>query len=79
MNTSSNLLTVGEAYLAMYDFLLAVWNRTQDDEIGNLLGDMSLLQNGHTADPASWSDWLKCVDRAKRGEVDALLHINPPG
>ena len=77
MNTSNNPLTIDEAYLAMYEFLLSVWKRTQDDELGNLLSDMSLLENGKTADPATWGDWIKCVEKVKTGEVDALLHITP--
>jgi len=77
MNTSNNPLTIDEAYLAMYEILLSVWKRTQDDELGNLLGDMSLLENGKTADPATWGDWIKCVEKVKTGEVDALLHITP--
>jgi hypothetical protein len=30
-----------------------------------MLGDMSLLPDGGTADPAIWGDWLKCVKEIK--------------
>ena len=56
-------LTEKEAYKAMYAFLEQVYNLTKSDDIGGLLGDMSFLPEGNTADPAIWHDWLKCVSQ----------------
>jgi len=46
---------------------------TKSDDIGSLLGSMSLLEDGRTADPAIESDWLKAVEKALEGEVNAGL------
>ena len=63
------------AYLAMFDFLEQRYESTRSDDIGALLGSMSLLNDGGTADPALWSDWLTSVQKAQRGAVDALLEL----
>ncbi|MCG8459054.1 MAG: hypothetical protein MI919_22485 [Holophagales bacterium] len=62
-----------EAFEAMFAFLEEVYERTKSDELGSLLGSMSLLPDGQPADPAVWADWLECVNRAKRGEVRSDL------
>ena len=63
------------AYLAMLAFLEAHYNRVQSDAIGSLLGDMSLLEDGGTADPAVWQEWLNACTDAEDGNVDALLRL----
>jgi len=68
-------LTKNEAYLAMYAFLEREYELTQSDDIGSLLGSMSLLQDGSTADPAVWNDWEDSIEIAKAGGVDALLKL----
>lgn len=68
-------LSEQEAFEAMYAFLVEVYARTQADEFGALLGSMSLLPDGSPADPAVWSDWLKCVQQAKRKEVRTDLGL----
>ena len=66
-------LTLLEAYTAMYRFLEQEYELVGADEIGGLLGDMSLLPDGCTADPASWDDWLKAVGRVFAGDTDIGL------
>ncbi len=44
-------LTHQEAYEAMFVFLEGYYNRSKSDEIGGLLGSMSLLE-GRPVDPA---------------------------
>ena len=68
-------MTEKEAYAAMYAYLVMVYQRTKSDDIGSLLGDMSTLPDGETADPAVWHEWLKCVEKAKQGEVDTRLNL----
>lgn len=78
MSEHADRLSFQEAYLAMYEFLIELYQRTQSDELGSLLGDLSLLEDGTTVDPAAWGDWLRCVEKARRGGVDANLALKPP-
>ncbi len=50
-----------QAFLAMFYFLDDYYDKTSSDEIGSLLGDLSLLPDGKPADPAAWEDWKKAV------------------
>ena len=54
-------LTIAQAFDAMSKFLEGYYERTSSDDVGSLLGDMRILKNGGTADPAAWDDWLKSV------------------
>lgn len=58
-------LTIEEAYKSMVNFLEKYYKRTNSDEIGGLLGDIMLIDERTTADPASWQDWLESVERIK--------------
>jgi hypothetical protein len=72
-------LTSEQAYKAMVLFLQEYWergNRT-DEDIAVLLGSMSLLEDGSSADPAMLCDWQSCVARVLRGEADIRLKLNP--
>lgn len=66
-------LSEKEAFAAMYAYLNTVYERLQSDDLGGLLGDMSTLQDGGTADPAVWIEWLECIDLVKQGKVDTTL------
>ncbi len=68
-------LTEKEAYAAMFTFLEQLYNWTKSDDIGGLLGDMSILPNGDTADPAIWHEWLECLSKAKQGKVDTSFRL----
>jgi hypothetical protein len=68
-------LTLREAYAAMYAYLERLYEVTGSDELGGLLGGMSLLGDGTTADPAAWDDWMKAVRKARTGAVDMGLHL----
>lgn len=76
--TETERLNLREAYLAMFAFLDELHQRTKWDALGSLLSDLSLLPDGTTADPAAWGDWLRCVEKARQGNVDARLVITPP-
>ncbi|MFS2067274.1 hypothetical protein ACEN9D_00735 [Pseudomonas sp. CT11-2] len=73
MNTEN--LTPELAYLAMYEFLVDVYKRTKSDELGSLLGSMSYLADGETADPAVWKDWMRCLNEVLAGQGDAQLKL----
>jgi hypothetical protein len=68
-------LTTQQAFLAMYSYLDAHYQRTKADELGVLLGSMSLLRDGRPADPAVESDWEAAVQAAVSGSVDAAMRL----
>ena len=47
-----------------YRYLDYIWNAEEHDYLGALLGGMSLLADGSTADPAYESEWDKAVLRS---------------
>jgi len=56
------LLNVNEAYLAMFEFLERYYKRTKSDDIGGLLGSMSLLEDGVPIDKYLWDEWLSSLN-----------------
>lgn len=75
----NDTISTRQAYLAMYSFLNELYAEYGFDHLGGLLGSMSLLPDGSTADPAIWSDWLQHVENARSGQVDAELRIRSQG
>ncbi len=57
----------------MYNFLEEYYLRTKSDDIGSLLGDISLLNNGSSADPAMQKDWNKAYEKALNNSDDDYL------
>ena len=51
------------AYKAMFRFLENYYALTHAEDIGALLGSMSvdLFSNGMPADPAMWEDWMQAI------------------
>jgi hypothetical protein len=68
-------LTSQQAFLAMYSFLDAHYQRSKADAVGALLGSMSLLRDGRPADPAIENDWQVAVRAAVSGSVDAGMGL----
>jgi len=68
-------LSEKEAFLAMFSFLEERYRATESDDIGALLGSMSFLSDGNTADPAIWEDWRKAVNKVFLSEVNANLNL----
>ena len=55
-------MDVKMAYQVMLRFLENYFERTQTEDIGALLGSMSLMEDGMPADSAMWQEWLEvCV------------------
>jgi hypothetical protein len=63
MATIPERITVRQAYTAMIFFLESLYERTQSDEIGGLLGSLQLMDDGRPFDPAAWQDWLEAVEK----------------
>jgi hypothetical protein len=61
------------AYKAMFRFLENYHERggRNDDEIAVLLSSMSMeiFQDGETADPATWDDWLDAIEEVMAVQV----------
>ena len=72
-NSSIASLTAREAYLAMYYFVQAYWERggKQDGKVVLLCSAMTPFRDQPdpasvaTSDPAFWDDWLAAVAKAK--------------
>lgn len=71
-------LSERQAYAATYSFLEHLYRLTNSDYLATLLGGMSLLPDGGTADPAIAEEWRAAVDRALAGEVNVALELRPP-
>ncbi len=69
-------LTPKQAYTAMYLFLCELYNKGGYDQLGGILGGMSLLEDGAPADPAYWNDWLRMVEKSKVHNPDIGLHLH---
>ncbi|PXF62586.1 hypothetical protein [Kangiella spongicola] len=69
-------ITTKQGYLAMIAFLENYYSLTNADEIGALLGGLSLLPDGSSADPAAISDWDDAVQKVLSGKVNAQLELN---
>lgn len=59
-----------DALIDMYDLLKDYYDNTKLDEIGALLGDIVLFEDGSTSDPAAWEDWMKAVNKVTKNNVD---------
>jgi hypothetical protein len=68
------------AFVVMQRYLDWYWQHTgQGGELGGLLGEISMLQDGGTADPAALNDWLAIAEQViskKQGPI--FLQLTPP-
>jgi hypothetical protein len=64
-------MTERQGFDAMVLFLKEWYRQTKYDQIGIVLGELKMLPDGRTSDPAAWSDWMRAVNRA--------LSDDPPG
>ena len=72
--TAQAQLTPAQAYLAMYAFLDKQFS-LGCEELGGILGSMSLLADGSPADQALVQEWQEAVASALSGNVDAQLRL----
>lgn len=57
----NNILTPLQAYKVMICFLDNYYNKTLSNDLGSLLGDLQLSNDGTPFDPAAWHDWIKAL------------------
>ena len=71
----NNYLTYQQAYAAMYVFLEDYYKRGNSDEIGTLLGALSLLENGEPVDSAMKNDWISAINKSlsDKGRISLKL------
>ncbi len=63
------ILTLDQAYKAMYLFLDDRYSQTHSDDLGDILSGMSLLEDGSPADAAYEEDWAEAVQKALQDKV----------
>lgn len=73
MVDENRVISIKQAYAAMYRFLEIEFELTSSADIGGLLGGLSLLDDGSPADIAAWDQWLQSVDDVLHGNVDISL------
>ena len=59
-------LTIFESFKAMIKFLEGYYERTKSDDIASLLSDTLYSEEGETADPAAWYDWIDAIKKVKK-------------
>jgi hypothetical protein len=70
-----NGLSDEQAYAAMFYFIERIYEHTKSDDLGGLLGSMSVLEDGAPADAAVASDWLEAVNFARAGGKPSSLAL----
>ena len=68
-------MTEHEAYLAMFAFLESRYRRGTPEDLGALLGALSLLPDGTPADPAMAADWSEACAVAREGRAHAAMQL----
>jgi hypothetical protein len=54
-------MTTTQAYRAMFLFLEKRYFRLPSDDLGALLGELTILDDGSPADPAVAQEWARAV------------------
>ena len=58
-----NKMTLLQAFRAMICFLDIHYSKTLSDDLGSLLGDIQLSEDGVTWDPTAWNDWVVACEK----------------
>ena len=77
------LLTIRQAFDAMFCYLDHYYQLDHSEVIGDLLSSLNVdnvFKSGYTADPAEWTIWMQCVCRIlwpdspeKQTQLEALV------
>jgi len=70
-------LTEKQAFQAMVLFLEYFYHRTNSDDIGGLLSDLLMSEEGITADPAAWEDWQNSIQQILKTQSEIPEKVNP--
>lgn len=63
-------MNLKESYFFMYGFFSNYYFMTHHDEMGALLGEFTILEDGIPGDPAAWEDWSESVQKiTKRKQI----------
>lgn len=68
MSKDENKLTYFEAFNCMREFLEIYYSNTKSNDVGDILSatQLSIWEDGGTADPACWGEWILCVEKVKK-------------
>ena len=75
MDNKEKTLTLDDAYDAMVDYLEKYYEKTKSDDIGLLVGDMMLFDDGISTDPAALDDWNQSVCKIKNLRIDNIQRL----
>jgi hypothetical protein len=64
------MLTVEDAFAAMFEFLNSYWREFKTANVADVLGDMQPAYGGESSDPAAWEQWLRAVERVRAKTSD---------
>lgn len=63
---NKEILTIREAYISMLEYLTALQERTNSEDLIVFLGRLSFNKtDGKTMDPSAWEDWLEAVEKVR--------------
>ena len=70
MTKYSDKITVEQAYLAAYEYLLRRWEHLPERLIADELSDISLLNDGGSADPACKHEFIEALRAVLDAEAE---------
>ncbi|MFG6088911.1 hypothetical protein ACEU0C_003699 [Stenotrophomonas indicatrix] len=73
----NGMLTIEEAYMAMFYFLSIDYSRGATDEVGGLLGSLSwdMTMDRSPMDAGAWDDWLSAVKMSVANRTEELRNM----
>lgn len=71
MTEYADKITVEQAYLATYEYLLRRWEYMPERLIADELSDMSLLDDGGSADPACKREFVEALRAVLDAEAES--------
>lgn len=57
-------MTIEQTYRAMFIYLDEYYKRNPKAELGQVLGEIQLMDDGRPFDPAVFEDWKEAVEKA---------------
>ena len=72
-------LTAAQGYKAMYAFLEEYYVHTGKniEILADILSELEFFPyQKHPADPANWSTWIDCVNKAKKGKINIIKDLS---